>query len=98
MAANTISSAHSRYTSSSAGFSSSRIGVFMPKRNSMHGSAKYSTKAFSPGMALSGSTPRCAASQPHEHEREERDGDGKDGLHAGPEYRKALPACSATAG
>ncbi len=30
----------------------------------MHGSAKYSTKAFSPGIALSGSTPRCAASQP----------------------------------
>ena len=24
-----------------------------------------------------------------QHEREERDGDGKDGLHAGPEYRKA---------
>ena len=64
MAANTISSAHSRYTASSVGFSSSSTGVFMPKRNSMHGSAKYSTKAFSPGIALSGSTPRCAASQP----------------------------------
>ena len=31
-------------------------GVFRPKRNSMHGSAKYSTKALSPGIADSGST------------------------------------------
>ena len=37
------------------------MGVFMPKRNSMHGSAKYSTKALSPGIALSGSTCRRAA-------------------------------------
>ena len=65
MAANTISSAHTTYTASRAGFSNSSTGVFMPKRNSMHGNAKYSTKAFRPGIALSGSTPRCAASQPH---------------------------------
>ena len=31
----------------------------------MHGSAKYSTKVFSPGMAASGSTPRRVAMKPH---------------------------------
>ena len=61
----TITSAHTTYTSSTAGLSSCSSGVFMPKRNSMHGSAKYSTKALSPGMALSGITRWRAASQPH---------------------------------
>ena len=37
-------------------------GVLAPKRNSMHGSAKNSTKALRPGIALSGSTPARAAS------------------------------------
>src|SRR5690242_8392321 len=36
----------------------------MPKRNSRHGSAKYSTKALRPGIAASGSTRRQAARYP----------------------------------
>ena len=60
----TTTSAASRYTPSSAGLNSSRTGVFMPRRSSRLGSAKYRTKALSPGMALSGSTRARAASQP----------------------------------
>ena len=41
--------------------SSCAIGVLAPKRYSMHGSAKYSTKVLSPGMAASGSSTRRAA-------------------------------------
>jgi len=37
------------------------MGVFAPKRNNMQGSAKYSTKLLSPGMAFSGNQPRLAA-------------------------------------
>ena len=40
---NTISSAEHRYTPNTTGFSSSSTGVVLPKRNSMQGSAKYST-------------------------------------------------------
>ena len=36
-------------------------GVVEPKRYSMQGSAKYSTKVLSPGMAACGSTPRRVA-------------------------------------
>ena len=39
----TTTSAHSTYTASTNGFSRSSTGVFMPKRSSMQGSAKYST-------------------------------------------------------
>ncbi len=59
---NTIASADTRYTASTMGLSSSPIGEFMPKRNSMQGSAKYSTKALSPGIADSGKT-RCRAAR-----------------------------------
>ena len=57
----TITSAHSTYTPATAGSSSWAMGVLAPKRYSMQGSAKYSTKALSPGMAGCGSTPRRAA-------------------------------------
>ena len=53
----TKSSAHSRYTPPTTGSSSCAMGVPAPKRYSMHGSAKYSTKVFSPPMAGTGSTP-----------------------------------------
>ena len=61
MVKNTIISAAARYTASTVGLSSSSKGVLAPKRNSMQGSAKYRTKVLSPGIALSGSTCRCAA-------------------------------------
>jgi hypothetical protein len=54
MVKNTMMSAHSTYTASTNGFSNCSTGVFMPKRNSMHGRAKYRTKALSPGIADSG--------------------------------------------
>ena len=57
----TMISAHSRYTPITAGSSSCRIGVVEPKRYNMQGSAKYSTKVLSPGMAACGSTPRRVA-------------------------------------
>lgn len=57
----TMTSAHSTYTPATAGSSSWWMGVLAPKRYNMHGSAKYSTKALSPGMAGCGSTPRRAA-------------------------------------
>jgi len=57
----TIASAHSRYTPATAGSSSCAMGVLAPKRYNMHGSAKYSTKALSPGMAGCGNTPLRAA-------------------------------------
>ena len=40
------------------------IGVLAPKRNSMHGSAKYSTKAFMAGIASSANQPRRVATKP----------------------------------
>ena len=40
---NTTTSAHSPYTASSVGLSSSSTGVLLPKRSSRQGSAKYST-------------------------------------------------------
>ena len=46
---------------STTGLSNWPIGVFMPKRNSSAGSAKYRTKALSPGIADSGSKRLCAA-------------------------------------
>ena len=57
----TITRAHSTYTPATTGSSSCPMGVLEPKRNSMHGSAKNSTKAFSPGMAGCGSVPLRAA-------------------------------------
>jgi len=57
----TMTRAHSTYTPATAGSSSLPMGVLAPKRYSMQGSAKYSTKALSPGMAGWGSTPRRAA-------------------------------------
>ncbi|MNH48430.1 hypothetical protein D3C79_1122870 [compost metagenome] len=46
--------AHSRYTPKTLASSSCAMGVAAPKRYSMHGSAKYSTKLFKPPMAASG--------------------------------------------
>ena len=57
----TTISAHRPHTSATPASSSCAIGAPAPKRNSMHGSAKYSTKVFRPGMALSGSAPLRAA-------------------------------------
>ena len=57
----TMSSAHSRYSPATAGSSSCAMGVLAPKRYSMHGSAKYSTKLFSPPMADTGSAPARVA-------------------------------------
>ena len=57
----TITSAHSTYTPATAGSSNCAIGVLEPKRNNIHGSAKNSTKAFSPGMAACGNVPLRAA-------------------------------------
>ncbi len=65
MVKNTINRALVRYTTSTTGLSNCASGVLVPKRNSMHGSAKYSTKAFRPGIAASGSTRWRAARKPH---------------------------------
>ena len=54
--ADTISSAHTMYSPSHTGLTSCANGVLAPKRNSMQGSAKKSTKMLSPVMADSGST------------------------------------------
>ena len=40
------------------------MGVCAPKRYSMQGSAKNSTKAFRPGIAACGSTPRQVTINP----------------------------------
>ena len=61
----TISRPHSKYTPAATGSISCVIGVCAPKRYSMQGSAKYSTKVLSPGMAANGSTPRRVATKPH---------------------------------
>ncbi len=58
----TISSALVSQTASSPGSISCSSGRLAPKRYSMHGSAKYSTKAFSPGIAAAGSMPWRAPS------------------------------------
>ncbi len=57
----TITSAHSSQTPNTATSSSCAIGVVAPKRYSMHGSAKNSTKPFRPGIASSGNSRRRAA-------------------------------------
>jgi len=57
----TTVSPHSRYSAAARTSSSCAIGVVEPKRNNMHGSAKYRTKPFSPGMASSGNSRRRAA-------------------------------------
>ena len=50
----TISSALPPQMAISTGSMSCAKGMLEPKRNSMHGSAKNSTKPFNPGMADSG--------------------------------------------
>ena len=50
----TTASAERPQTSATLPSSSWPIGVPAPKRSSMHGSAKYSTKVLRPGMASSG--------------------------------------------
>jgi hypothetical protein len=57
----TITRAHTTHTPSTPGLSRRSTGVFMPKRKSRHGSAKYRTKALSPGIATSGSLPQRPA-------------------------------------
>ena len=57
----TIRLAHSKYVKNTPASSSCAIGVLAPKRNSMHGSAKNSTKPFRPGMAGKGRKPFRAA-------------------------------------
>ena len=61
MVKNTISSADAAYTASATGSSKVASGSPAPKRNSMHGSAKNSTYTLRPGIALSGSIWRRAA-------------------------------------
>ena len=51
----TDTSAHSTQTEAAAASSSCATGVLAPKRYSMQGSAKYSTKELRPGIASSGS-------------------------------------------
>jgi hypothetical protein len=50
----TTASAQAPQTSATLPSSSWPMGVPAPKRSSMHGSAKYSTKALRPGIASSG--------------------------------------------
>ena len=57
----TMISAQSKYTPIKLPSSSCPMGVLAPNRNNMQGSAKYSTKAFSPGMAACGNQARRAA-------------------------------------
>lgn len=57
----TTNTAHIRYRLLITGSSNWARGVFMPKRSSMQGRAKNSTKVFNPGMAPRGSQPRWAA-------------------------------------
>ena len=57
----TMISAHNRYTAIRLTSSSCAIGVLAPKRYSMQGKAKYSTKLLSPGIAAWGSMARRAA-------------------------------------
>ena len=57
----TTSSAQNAYTAIDAGSISRANGMLEPKRNNMHGSAKYSTYALSPGTAASGSNLERAA-------------------------------------
>ena len=49
------------HSAATAGLNRAVAGVVLPKRNSMHGSAKYRTKVLSPGTASSGSTRSRAA-------------------------------------
>ena len=64
MVKKTISSAASRYTPMTTGSINCATGSPMPKRSSMLGSAKNSTKLLSPGIDDSGSQRRCAATYP----------------------------------
>ena len=57
----TMVKAHSSQTPNTLASSSWAIGVVAPKRYSMQGSAKNSTKPFRPGIASSGSMRRRAA-------------------------------------
>ncbi len=57
----TVTSAHSSQVKNTLASSSWAIGVVAPKRYSMQGSAKNSTKPLSPGIASSGSMRRRAA-------------------------------------
>ena len=52
---------HNSHSAATAGSNRRWGGVLLPNRNSMHGSAKYSTKMFSPGTASSGSRRARAA-------------------------------------
>ena len=57
----TMTSAHSNQVKNTLASSNCAIGVDAPKRYSMQGSAKNSTKLFRPGMASSGNMRRRAA-------------------------------------
>ena len=56
-----ISTADTSHTVATIGSNNWSNGVVLPKRHSMHGSAKYSTNMFSPGTASMGSTRDRAA-------------------------------------
>ncbi|MCY1553654.1 hypothetical protein D9M68_901600 [compost metagenome] len=60
----TTTSPHNRYRLATLASSNCAIGVVEPKRYSMQGSAKNSTKPFRPGIASSGSMRRWAAIKP----------------------------------
>ncbi|MNZ98720.1 hypothetical protein D3C78_1180190 [compost metagenome] len=60
----TITRPQARYTPATAGSSSCAMGVAAPKRYSMQGRAKYSTKLFKPAIAGSGSRPSRVAAKP----------------------------------
>ncbi len=87
----TTSSAHGSVDAEQRpGRATAPSGVLAPKRNSMHGSAKYSTKAFSPGIAASGSSMPPGGEIAAQHQREEGNRDGRNGLHRRVQYR--MPA------
>ena len=57
----TITNAQNRYMPKTLASSNCAIGVDAPKRKSMQGKAKNSTKLFKPGMAACGNMPLRAA-------------------------------------
>ena len=57
----TMTKAQNKYMKNAPASSSCAMGVLAPKRNSMQGKAKNSTKPLSPGMASKGNICRRAA-------------------------------------
>ncbi len=89
--ANTSTIAVISVMTSTTGLMTCATGSDAPNRNSMHGSAKYSTKMLRPGIAASGSRRAAARQITAQDQREERDRDRQDGLH-GPEVSQGRTA------